>query len=290
MNTPVERPDYIGDGEVLNVITDPAPGKINLTVDSMEGLIAEQDYVQLPTKYVIRKYGIVHKQVVLTFDDGPDPEYTPQVLDILKKEKVPAAFFVVGMEAENNLPLLKRIYREGHEIGNHTFTHPNIAAVSSERAATEMESTRLLIEAITGHSTVLFRAPYNADAEPTTDVELKPISLSKQKNYYTVGESIDPNDWEKGITADSVYARVIGEYEANPAKGIILLHDAGGNRQATVDALPRIIHYFKSKGIQFTTIARLLGKSKEVVMPRVHNNLVELNGHIASVGYWMEHF
>jgi cellulose synthase/poly-beta-1,6-N-acetylglucosamine synthase-like glycosyltransferase/spore germination protein YaaH/peptidoglycan/xylan/chitin deacetylase (PgdA/CDA1 family) len=290
VNTPVERPDYIGEGEVLNVITDPAPGKINLTVDSTEGLISEQEYIQLPTKYVIRKYGIVHKQVVLTFDDGPDPEYTPEILDILKQEKVPAAFFVVGMEAENNLPLLKRIYREGHEIGNHTFTHPNIAAVSPERAATEMESTRLLIEAITRHSTVLFRAPYNADAEPTTDVELKPISLSKQKNYYTVGESIDPNDWEQGVTADSVYARVIREYESNPSKGIILLHDAGGNRQATVDALPGIIHYFKSKGVQFTTIASLFSKSKDAVMPPVHNNLVHLNGHIASVGYWLEHF
>ena len=290
VNTPVERPDYIGDGEVLNVVTEPEPGKIKLEVDSTESIITEQQYIQLPTKYVIKKYGNVHNQVILTFDDGPDPEYTPQVLDILKKEKVPATFFVVGMEAENNLPLLKRIYNEGHEIGNHTFTHPNMAIVSSERAATEMESTRLLIEAVTGRSTVLFRAPYNADAEPTTEAELKPIALSKQKNYYTVGESIDPNDWEKGVTADSVYERTIRQYEANPEKGIILFHDAGGNRQATVDALPRIIHYFKNKGIQFTTVANLLGKSKDDVMPPVHNNLVKLDGKIATLGYWLEHF
>lgn len=290
VTTPVEKPDYIGDGEVLNVVTVPQSGKINLDVDSSEGLIAEQQYEQLPTKYVIKKYGNVHRQVILTFDDGPDPEYTPKILDILKKENVPATFFVVGMEAENNLPLLKRISNEGYEIGNHTFTHPNIAAVSSERAATEMESTRLLIEAVTGRSTVLFRAPYNADAEPTTETELKPIALSKEKNYYTVGESIDPNDWEKGVTADSVYERTIQQYEANPEKGIILLHDAGGNRQATVDALPRIIHYFKNKGIQFTTVANLLGKSKDEVMPPVHNNLVMLDGRIATFGYWLEHF
>ncbi|MEP7374272.1 MAG: polysaccharide deacetylase family protein [Chitinophagaceae bacterium] len=290
VTTPVEKPDYIGDGEVLNVVTEPAPGKINLEVDSTESIITEQQYIQLPTKYVIKKYGNVHNQVILTFDDGPDPEYTPQILDILKKENVPATFFVVGMEAENNLPLLKRIYNDGHEIGNHTFTHPNIAAVSSERAATEMETTRLLIEAVTGRSTILFRAPYNADAEPTTEVELKPIALSKQKNYYTVGESIDPNDWEKGITADSVYSRTIRQYEANPEKGIILFHDAGGNRQATVDALPNIIHYFKNKGIQFTTVAHLLGKSKDDVMPLVHNNLVQLDGTIATFGYWSERF
>ncbi|MDF2190672.1 glycosyltransferase [Paraflavitalea sp. CAU 1676] len=290
VNTPVERPDYIGDGEVLNVITAPQPGKIDIMVDSTEGLIGEQRYVQLPTKYVIRKYGVVHKQVALTFDDGPDPTYTPQVLDILKKENVPAAFFVIGLQAENNLPLLKRIYREGHEIGNHTFTHPNIAMVSPERAATEMEATRLLIESITGHTTVLFRAPYNADSEPTTDVELRPINLSKQQNYYTVGESIDPNDWEKGVTADSIYARTIREYEANPEKGIILLHDAGGNRAATVAALPGIIHYFKERGIGFTTISGLLGKTKDEVMPPVNNSLVAWNGRIATVGYWLGQF
>ena len=290
VSTPTATPDYIGYGEILNVVTVPEPGKINLEIDSSEGLIAEQQYVQLPTKYVIKKYGNVHKQVILTFDDGPDPEYTPQVLDILKKEKVPATFFIVGLEAESNLPLLKRIYNEGYEIGNHTFTHPNIALVSSDRAATEIESTRLLIEAVTGRSTVLFRAPYNADAEPTTEAELKPIALSKEKNYYTVGESIDPNDWEKGVTADSVYERTIQQYEANPEKGIILLHDAGGNRQATVKALPRIIHYFKNKGIAFTTVANLLGKTKDEVMPPVHNNLVMLDGSIATFGYWFEYF
>lgn len=290
VKTAVERPDYIGDGEVLNVLTDPQPGKIDLTVDSTEGLIGEQRYLQLPTRYVIRKYGVVHKQVALTFDDGPDPTYTPPILDILKKEQVPAAFFVIGVQAENNLPLLKRIYREGHEIGNHTFTHPNIAAVSAERAGTEMEATRLLIEAITGRSTVLFRAPYNADSEPSTDAELRPISLSKQQNYYTIGESIDPNDWEPGVNADSVYNRTIREYEANPTKGIILLHDAGGNRQATVDALPRIIHYFKQHGVAFTTISGLLGKTRDEVMPPVNSPLVAWNGRIATVGYWLGHF
>jgi poly-beta-1,6 N-acetyl-D-glucosamine synthase len=286
----VEKPDYIGDGEVLNVLTKPEAGKITLEIDSKEGMIAEQQYVQLPTKYVIQKYGNVHNQVILTFDDGPDPEFTPRILDILKKEKVPAAFFVVGMEAENNLPLLKRIYNEGHEIGNHTFTHPNIAAVSSERAATEIESTRLLIEAVTGRSTVLFRAPYNADAEPTSEVELKPVALSKEQNYYSVGESIDPSDWEKGVTADSIYERTIRQYEANPGKGIILLHDAGGEREATVDALPRIIHYFKQRGVQFITVAGLLHTSKDIIMPPVHNVIVQVNGGIATFGYWLEHF
>ncbi|MFT3979361.1 MAG: glycosyltransferase [Ferruginibacter sp.] len=290
VNTPVEKPDYIGDGEILNVITAPQPGIIHIQQDSAEGIITEQQYLSLPSKYVIKKYGTVHNQVVLTFDDGPDPDYTPQILDILKKEKVPAAFFVVGVEAENNLPLLKRIYNEGHEIGNHTFTHPNIAEVSTERAITEMEATRLLIEAVTGRSTILFRAPYNADAEPSKEVELKPIAISKEKNYYTVGESIDPTDWEEGVSADSIYYRTISEYEAHPDKGIILLHDAGGNRQATVDALPRIIHYFKNKGVQFTSVANLLHASRDQVMPAVNNSYVKLDSSIAGFGYYFERF
>jgi cellulose synthase/poly-beta-1,6-N-acetylglucosamine synthase-like glycosyltransferase/spore germination protein YaaH/peptidoglycan/xylan/chitin deacetylase (PgdA/CDA1 family) len=283
-------PDYIGDGEILNVVTNPQPGKIHLDINQIDNSISEQKYFQLPTKYIIKKYGNVKNQVILTFDDGPDPTYTPQILDILKREKVPATFFVVGLQAENNIPLLQRIYNEGHEIGNHTFTHPNIATVSLERASTEMESTRLLIEAVTGRSTVLFRAPYNADSEPTGEDELKPIALSKEQNYYTVGESIDPNDWQIGAKADSIYARTVAQYEANPEKGIILLHDAGGNREATVEALQRIIKYFKSKGIQFTTVANLLGKTKNDLMPIAHEHFLSVDSFIFDFGYWLGHF
>ncbi|MBF7093045.1 glycosyltransferase [Flavobacterium sp. ALJ2] len=290
VNTRFETPDYIGDGEILDVITDPQPGIINLETDPVESIITEQSYVQLPTKYVISKFGNVQKQVVLTFDDGPDPTYTPQILDILKKEKVPAVFFIIGLQGEGNIPLLQRIYNEGHEIGNHTFTHPNIALVSSERASAEMETTRLLIEAVTGRSTVLFRAPYNADAEPTTEAELRPVALSKIQNYYTVGESIDPNDWEKGVSADTIYSRTIKQYEANPDKGIILLHDAGGNRQATVDALPRIIKYFKDRGIQFTTVSHLLGKTKNEIMPKAKGDYITLDNIVFDFVYWFGQF
>jgi len=129
---------------------------------------------------------------------------------------VPAVFFVVGYQAENNIPLLKRIYREGHELGNHTFTHPDMSKVSGLQASLEMDATRLLIECITGHSTILFRAPFNADSEPGKYEELVPIALSRQKNYITVGESIDPEDWQIPINEyenDTIFDRVVADYQ-----------------------------------------------------------------------------
>src|SRR5450432_295406 len=294
-----ETPAYSGEGEVLDVIGGPTSGKITPELDTTEILISEEVYNTLPSKWVARKYGTKDKKkLVLTFDDGPDPIYTPQILDILSREHVPAAFFLVGINAENNIPLVKRIFREGHEIGNHTFTHPNIAKVSKKRAIIEMDATRLLIEAITGHSTVLFRAPFNADFEPVKAEELIPVAIAREKNYLDIGESIDPLDWEPETSADSIVARVIARKQSmtdqNLSGNIILLHDAGGDsRQATVDALPRIIHYFKERGYTFTTIADLLGKKKDDLMPEVPRGsgyyLLQLNYFLAMSAYLGSH-
>ncbi len=294
-----ETPAYSGEGEVLDIIGGPTSGKISLEMDTSEILISEENYDSLPSKWVARKYGTQDKKkLVLTFDDGPDPVYTPKILDILSREHVPAAFFLVGINAENNIPLVKRIYREGHEIGNHTFTHPNIAKVSRKRAILEMDATRLLIECITGRSTILFRAPYNADFEPQKAEELIPVVIAREKNYLDIGESIDPLDWEPGTPADSIVARVIRGKEnmtrQNLSGNIILLHDAGGDsRQATVDALTEIIHYYKGRGYTFTTIADLLGKKKDDLMPPVPRGsgyyLVQLNYYLALSAYLGSH-
>jgi peptidoglycan-N-acetylglucosamine deacetylase len=294
-----ETPAYSGEGEVLDVIGGPTSGKITPELDTTEFLISEEVYDQLPSKWLAKKYGTRDKKkLVLTFDDGPDPVFTPRILDILSRENVPAVFFLVGINAENNIPIVKRIYREGHEIGNHTFTHPNIAMVSRKRAIIEMDATRLLIEAITGHSTVLFRAPFNADFEPQKAEELIPVAIAREKNYLDIGESIDPLDWEPGTSADSIVARVIARKQSmtdqNLSGNIILLHDAGGeSREATVEALPRIIHYFKERGYQFTTIADLLGKKKEDLMPSVPRGsgyyLLQLNYLLAMFAYLGSH-
>ena len=194
------KPTATGEGELINILFSPQPGKIKIEIDSTEMLIAEQQYLQLPSGYVYEKFaedktpiGPGHK-IILTFDDGPNEIFTPKILNILEKEKVPATFFIVGINAESNIPLLRRIYENGYEIGNHTFTHGNVAKMSLERAELEMKTTRVLIECITGRSTILFRAPYNADSEPQTFEEIEPLARSKKDNYISVGESIDPND------------------------------------------------------------------------------------------------
>lgn len=288
--SPSNDVDYIGEGEVLDVITEPKEGKISPEMDTAEMLISEEKYDSLPSMFIVQKYGKADKKMVLTFDDGPDPEYTGRILDILGKEHVSASFFLIGINAEDNIPLVKRIYREGYEIGNHTFTHPNMAEVSRGRANLEMKATRLLIESITGHSTILFRPPYNADAEPETLQELIPVAQSRKANYLTIGESIDPQDWEEGVTADSIYSRIIAQQDKG---SIILLHDAGGDRSATVAALPKIIRYFKQKGYTFTTIADILGKTKDELMPPVPKGsayyFVQFNYLLAQFGYWGGH-
>ncbi len=293
-----QKPTAIGEpgGELLRIFFTPQAGRVALEIDTAEQLITEQKYLQLPSGYVYEKFGEDssnigpgHK-IILTFDDGPSTEYTPQILDILEREKIPATFFVVGINAQKNIPLLQRIYKDGFEIGNHTYTHGNIAKMSPQRADLEMKATRSLIEAVTGQSTILFRAPYNADSEPQTFEEIEPIARSKKDNYITVGESIDPNDWVPNVTADSIVARTKRIAESTNSN-IILLHDAGGyGRQATVDALPEIIRYFKSKGCKFTTVADLMGKTKTDLMPPVKRSLnLKFNFYFTMALYWATH-
>ncbi|MDR6920737.1 polysaccharide deacetylase family protein [Chryseobacterium sp. 2987] len=287
--------DYIGDGEVLDVLNTPHDGKIALEIDPKEKIITDENYVTYPSSYEVKKYGEApQKELVLTFDDGPDETYTPQILDVLSKYHVPAAFFLVGLNAEKNLPLVKRIYREGHEIGNHTFTHENVAKVSPERALLELKLTRLLIECVTGHSTILFRAPYNADSEPTTPEEIIPVALARQQNYLDIGENIDPEDWQPGIKANEIIQRVMTGLKQQRGN-IVLLHDAGGEtREETVKALKILIPTLQKQGYHFTNLASILHKSKSELMPEIPKTksyyIMQLNLVLATVIYGISHF
>ena len=262
--------NYVGSGEVLSVESEPHHGKVSINVDNDDELVTEERYLDLPSAYTVKKLGHCGpKDLILTFDDGPDARWTPQVLRTLKHYGVPATFFMVGLQMEKNLPIVKKVYDAGHTIGNHTFTHHNVIENSDDRTYAELKLTRMLVESITGHSTTLFRAPYNADADPTQREEIEPMILASRRNYLFVGEEVDPDDWQPGITADEIYRRVIDGVHHGDGH-IILMHDAGGvTRKPTLEALPRIISTLQREGYRFISLEQYLGKSRDQLMPAI---------------------
>ncbi len=261
--------DIEGQGEVLEITVQPSPGARSIEVDKDDGGIDDESYTALPSSYVIQRAGTLPHKIALTFDDGPDPEWTPQILDILKARHVPATFFIVGSNAEMSPRLVQREVAEGHDVGNHTFTHPNLGDSPPGIVALELNATQRLFEALTGRSMRLFRAPYFGDAEPTTADELMPIGIAQEMGYISVGLHIDAEDWQRpGV--DRIVDNVLGQVAAsNPERTgqVVLLHDAGGERSQTVAALPRIIDGLRARGYDFVTVSTLAGLGREQTMP-----------------------
>src|SRR5437762_967704 len=266
--------DFEGTGELLQVQSSPHDGERGLNVDSKTGFIASETYdnEKIPSSYVIERTGDHPGMIALTFDDGPDARYTPALLDILKQENVPATFFVIGKNGQAEPDLLRRIVNEGHEVGNHTFTHPNLGEIPGRMTDLELNATQRLIESITGRSTVLFRPPYFGDAEADTPEEVEPAIRAQKLNYVIVGLRIDPGDWKPGVTADEIVKRTIDKPEdKNPeTRGqVVLLHDSGGEREATVEALPTLIHELRDRGFKFVAVSDLGGWTRDQVMPQL---------------------
>ena len=259
--------EFIGDGEILQVAATPTAGHRTIEVDAATGLGIDETYERFPTPFVIRRGGYTPKTIALTIDDGPAEPYTSEILDLLKKYNVKATFFVIGENLERHPELARRIVDEGSEIGSHTYTHTNMAAVSPLRATLELNATQRAIESVTGRSTVLFRPPYNADAEPTTREEIVPVTRAAELGYVTVGEYIDPLDWEKKNGAD--IERAVLTNLRNERGNCVLLHDGGGDRNATVQALAMLIPELKRQGYRFATVSQLMHTTRDAVMPPV---------------------
>jgi len=254
----------IGKGEVVSL--DPTTGNgRRVFSQSPDGRIS-CDYKTTPSYPTLFRLGADDTdRIAITFDDGPDPDWTPAILDILKAHRVKATFFLVGEEAERYPWLVERIAAEGHEIGNHSYTHPNLVKASESIVRLELNATQRLLESLTGRSTTLFRPPYNADAKPTHLEELRPISIAQSMGYLTVLENIDPKDWQKP-GKEKLLARV--KTERNDGN-ILLLHDGGGDRSSTAEALPAILDYLEERGDRVVSIGDLLGIDEQKIMPPV---------------------
>ncbi len=283
---------FIGQGDVLDVVQPPTDGDRTITTNK-SGLVVGERFTKYPSQWVIRRTGLVDqatgantsKKIALTFDDGPDPRWTPQILDILHQYHVPATFFVVGENAEAHPGLLSREWNEGMEIGNHSYTHPEMDQVSPLRTKLELDATQRVIEAMTGHMTTLWRSPNRADSEPSTEADFDPVYQGDQLGYLFIGEQIDPTDWKPGLKADQIVRNVL----ANANNGnAVLLHDAGGDTRAeTVKALPLIIQGLKARGYTFVPVSALVGRPKSVLFPAVNSWGVTVDRAIFDLSYWI---
>lgn len=183
----------------------------------------------------------VKPKVALTFDDGPHPVYTPELLDGLKERRVKATFFVVGKNIEGHEEIIRRMDEEGHLIGNHTYDHVKITGMAPEQACAQITRTSSLIEEITGKKTEFIRPPFGAwDKKLDCGFEMFPVLWS-----------IDPLDWTTK-NANDVVRRVLDETEEN---SIILLHDY---YSSSVEAALRIVDALQKQGYEFVTVDKLI--------------------------------
>jgi cellulose synthase/poly-beta-1,6-N-acetylglucosamine synthase-like glycosyltransferase/peptidoglycan/xylan/chitin deacetylase (PgdA/CDA1 family)/spore germination protein YaaH len=272
--------DTEGEGDILRVTRKPQNGERDVTMDDDDAvpaqyrMIVQESMYSYPLSYTLTQYGYHPKKVALSFDDGPDPEWTPKILDILKRYHVVGTFLMIGEEAEKYVGTMQRVYREGHEIGNHTFTHPDISEISSAQVDLQLTLTERLFASKLGVQPLYFRPPYSIDQEPDTNDQAAPVDRIQGLGYVIVGDKIDTNDWDENprktpqeIT-QSVFDQ-IGEMEKKPwmRGSIILLHDGGGDRTATVQALPVLIQALRDHGYEIVPVSELVGKTRAEVMP-----------------------
>lgn len=267
--------DMEGAGDIWNNITKPTPGSRSFDFDPSSNLITDEHYDVLPMPYRIYQVGAQRGKIALSFDDGPDTVNTPKILDILKEKHAPATFFVIGVEANKALDLLRREYNEGHEIGNHTYTHPEFTpSLPAAQIEFQLNLNERLLASTLGIKTQLFRPPYGIDHQPETadEVEMLPIPLSM--GYMLVGAQIDPHDWGEvgGIApppAQTIVDRVMQQARSGVGN-IVLMHDGGGDRSHTIAALPMIIDQLRAAGYELVPVSELVGETRAQVMPELN--------------------
>jgi len=183
--------------------------------------------------------------ICLTFDDGPHPRTCTAILDVLRREHVPATFFVVGTRSREHPELLRRMLREGHEIGNHTWDHQRLTTLEPDGVRWELRSLHDLIVRCTGIWPTLCRPPGG-----TYDARV--LEICRDEGYRVCLWSVNAGDWITGKTADQIAERVIDRVRPG---AIVLLHD---EKPATPEALPWIIHALRERGYQFLTVSEML--------------------------------
>jgi cellulose synthase/poly-beta-1,6-N-acetylglucosamine synthase-like glycosyltransferase/peptidoglycan/xylan/chitin deacetylase (PgdA/CDA1 family)/spore germination protein YaaH len=291
--------DLEGEGDILDVSRKMQTGHRVVTMDDDDSIpegyrsVTAEAMTSYPLSYTVTQTGYVPNEVALSFDDGPDPAWTPKILDILNEKHASGAFFMIGEEAQNNIGLMQRVYREGNEIGNHTFTHPDISGISAASVDLELNLTERLFAAELGVQPLYFRPPYSIDQEPDTNDQAAPADRIQHLGYVIVGNKIDTDDWDEHPVKspqeiiDSVFQQMEDMKTRSWMRGsIILLHDGGGNRQATIDALPQLIEALRAHGYKIVPVSELMGKTRAEVMPSLNQHQL-WEARVDAIAFWV---
>lgn len=267
-------PDLIleGSGDIWRIVDTPQNGQRTFAYDSATDTILDETIQKVPLAWHIEEMGAAAHKLALTFDDGPDDTWTPKILDILRDKKVPATFFVIGENANRYPQILSREFHEGHEIGNHTYTHePFVEGTPTSRLQWELNLTERLIEAQLGVKTVFFRPPYGIDHQPETADEVSVFPVAQSMGYMLIGARIDPHDWgDVGGGAPPSASTIVQRVMADASKGsIMMFHDGGGDRSQTVAALPQVIDGLRAAGYEIVPVSELVNQTRAQVMPPV---------------------
>jgi len=259
-----------GKGDIWRITATPESGRRTFQYESAADTITDESFPSYPLAWRVAQLGAAPHRIALSFDDGPDPRWTPEILDILQAKQAPATFFVIGLAANNSLDLLHREYEQGDEIGNHTYTHPQFDQASRAQLQIELNLTERLLESTLGIKTRLFRPPYGIDHQPETASEIAQLPIPQGMGYMLVGGQIDPHDWGEANgtlppPAQMIVERVLSQAEAGQGN-IVLLHDGGGNRSQTVAALSEIIDGLRERGFQLVTVSELIDQTRAQVM------------------------
>ncbi|MFI8243081.1 bifunctional polysaccharide deacetylase/glycosyltransferase family 2 protein [Streptomyces sp. NPDC085866] len=200
------------------------------------------------------------RTIALTFDDGPDPVWTPRILDVLRRNHVHATFFVVGTQVVAHPELLRRIVADGHQIGIHTFTHPDLARLAPWQRSLELRETQLAVAGAAGVTTALLRPPYSSKNDALDDADWSVLRQADTAGYVTVLSTQDAEDWQRP-GAERILANATPHGHAGQ---ILLMHDGGGDRSQTVAALSALIPRLKAHGFRFATVGAAVGMAGPV--------------------------
>jgi cellulose synthase/poly-beta-1,6-N-acetylglucosamine synthase-like glycosyltransferase/peptidoglycan/xylan/chitin deacetylase (PgdA/CDA1 family) len=260
-------PEVTGEGDL---IAQRAPGRVGRREVALDarGRVTAGRYLSVPTAPLVERLGgdASKRDVALTFDDGPDPVHTAALLDVLRDLNAPAGFFVVGDQAMQHPELVRRAAREGHLIGNHSYHHPRMNALSAADYADELDRTTRLLEGLAGREVSLYRAPFTALVDASDRAELAAQAGALSRGYTYAAASVDPHDWQGG-DAETLARRVI---EGVVAGGrVVVMHDGGGDRRATVEAVRRVVPRLRAMGYRLVSLDTYARVTRDAMAPRL---------------------